>query len=146
MAQEKSAAYEWGLKSVLLNRKLLLNTDVFLTNITNYQQAVRVLDTYTTTLNNDGNLYYTSATGNVPKVRVKGIEVDGVAQPGRNLSVRFAGAFTDARYLYFPNSAQPVENGYPGVAPYQDVSGNVMSRVGMSGAGPRWKSRNPVLT
>ena len=106
-----------------LNRKLLLNADVFLTNISDYQQAVRVLDTYTTTLNNDGNTTTPRATGNVPKVQVKGVEIDGVARPTRSLSIRFAGAFTDAGYQYFPNSAQPVENGYAGVAPYRDVSG-----------------------
>ena len=43
-SSEKSTAYEWGVKSVLFNHKLLLNADVFLTNITNYQQSVRTLD------------------------------------------------------------------------------------------------------
>jgi len=125
-ASERSTAYEWGIKSVLLNRKLLVNADVFLTHIENYQQGVRVLDSYTTALNNDGNLYYTTATGNVPKVQVKGVEVDGVAAPHRNLSIRFAGAYTDARYESFPNSAQPVENGYAGASPYRDVSGELL--------------------
>lgn len=120
---EKSSAYEIGVKSVLFNRKLVLNTDVFLTDIKDYQQSIRVLDVYTTNLNNDGLLYYTSATGNVPKVRAKGLEVDGVFAPFGGTTFRFAGAFNDARYKYFPNAAQPVENGYAGAPPYRDVSG-----------------------
>jgi outer membrane receptor protein involved in Fe transport len=120
---EKSEAYEWGVKSVLFGRKLLFNADVFLTDIKDYQQAVRILDVYTTTLNNDGNNYFTTATGNVPRVRVKGVEVDGVFAGARSVSIRFGGASTDARYQHFPNSAQPVENGYAGAPAYRDVSG-----------------------
>jgi outer membrane receptor protein involved in Fe transport len=123
---EESASYELGVKSVLFDRTLLVNADLFVTNITDYQQAVRVLDAYTTTLNNDGLNYYTTATGNVPDVRVKGVEVDGVFAAIRNLSIRFAGAYTDARYQSFPNSAQPLENGFTGAAPYQDVSGQLL--------------------
>jgi outer membrane receptor protein involved in Fe transport len=128
--QEKSNAIEWGVKSVLFGRKLLLNADVFLTDIKDYQQAVRVLDAYTTALNNDGNQYYTTATGNVPRVRVKGLEIDGVVAPLRNASVRFAGAYTDARYAEFPNSAQPVENGFAGASPYRDVTGQLLPGAG----------------
>ena len=123
---EKSNAYEWGVKSVLFNHKLLFNADVFLTNITDYQQAVRVLDVYTTGLNNDGLNYFTTATGNVRRFRVKGLEIDGVFAGIRNVSIRFAGAYTDARYRDFPNSAQPVENGYAGASPYRDVSGEFL--------------------
>lgn len=57
---------------------------------------------------------------------MKGLEVDGVFAGIRNTSVRFAGAYTDARYQYFPNSAQPLENGFTGAAPYQDVSGQLL--------------------
>jgi len=128
--QEKSNAVEWGIKSVLFGRKLLLNADVFLTDIKDYQQAVRVLDVYTTGLNNDGNQYYTTATGNVPRVRVKGLEVDGVVALLRNASIRFAGAYTDARYAEFTNSAQPVENGFTGASPYRDVSGELLPGAG----------------
>jgi iron complex outermembrane receptor protein len=122
---ERNNAYEVGIKSVL-GRTLLLNGDVFTTGIRNYQQSVQAYDAYTTALSNDGTLHYTSATGNVPKVRVKGVELDGVYAGLANTSVRFAGAFNDARYKYFPNSGQPVENGYVGAPPYRDVSGQTL--------------------
>jgi len=123
---EKTNAYELGLKSALLDKTLILNADLYLMNITNYQQAVRVLDVYTTATNNDGTNYYTTATGNVPKVQARGLEFDGVFSGIKNTTIRFSGAYNDAVYKNFANSAQPVENGYAGAAPYQDVSGQTL--------------------
>lgn len=74
---EVNDAYEIGLKSSLAGGKLILNTDYFLNTIEDYQQSVRVLDEYTTNLRNDGEIYDTSATGNVNEVRVEGFEIDG---------------------------------------------------------------------
>ncbi|CAN7267500.1 TonB-dependent receptor [Pseudoduganella sp. LjRoot289] len=121
--KEKTNAFETGLKSALFERQLLINANLFLMNIKDYQQAVRVLDVYTTGLNNDGQNYFTTATGNVPKVQAKGLEVDGAYNGIKNVTLRFAGAYTDAKYKEFKNSAQPVENGFTGAAPYRDVSG-----------------------
>jgi len=75
---EKTNALELGFKSALLNNQLVLNAALFVMDIKDYQQAVRVLDVYTTNLNNDGTNYYTTATGNAAKVRAQGLEVDGV--------------------------------------------------------------------
>jgi len=122
---EKTNAYEIGFKSALLDKTLLLNADLFLMDITNYQQAVSVLDVYTTNLNNNGVNYYTTATGNVPKVQAKGLEFDGVYSGIKNTTIRFSGAYNDAVYKSFPNSAQPVENGNL-ATPYQDVSGQAL--------------------
>ncbi|WP_085317180.1 TonB-dependent receptor [Derxia lacustris] len=124
---EKTDSYELGLKSVLLDRTLVLNADVFLSNIKDYQQSVRVVDQYTTALNNDGTFYYTSATGNVPKVQVKGLEFDGVYAGIPRTTLRFSGAWNRAIYKSFTNAAQPVENGYAGAAPYRDLSGKQLA-------------------
>lgn len=120
---EKNSAYEVGFKSSLLDNNLILNVAAFVNEIEDYQQSVRVVDEYTTALRNDGETYYTTATGNVPKVRVEGLEIDATYSGIRNLFLRFAGALNDARYAEFPNAAQPPENGYPGAPPYRDVSG-----------------------
>jgi outer membrane receptor protein involved in Fe transport len=127
--KERTSAFEIGVKSAFLNRSLLLNADLYLMNIRNYQQAVRVLDVYTTQLNNDGQSYYTTATGNVPKVQTKGLEFDGAWSGIKNVTLRFAGAYTNAVYKEFTNSAQPVENGYAGAAPYRDVTGSLLPGV-----------------
>jgi outer membrane receptor protein involved in Fe transport len=127
--KERTSAFEIGVKSAFLNRALLFNADLYLMNIRNYQQAVRVLDVYTTQLNNDGQSYYTTATGNVPKVQTKGLEFDGAYTGIKNVTLRVAGAYTDAVYKEFTNSAQPVENGYAGAAPYRDVTGRTLPGV-----------------
>jgi iron complex outermembrane recepter protein len=124
---EKTDSFELGLKSAWLNRTLIVNADVFVSNIRNYQQSVRVVDEYTTALNNNGQFAYTSATGNVPKVRVSGIEADAVYAGIPFTQIRVAGAYNLAKYRSFPNAAQPVENGYTGAAPYRDLSGQALA-------------------
>lgn len=128
---EKTNAFELGLKSALLDKTLILNLDVYDMRISNYQQAVRVVDQYTTALNiaagTPNPTAYTSATGNVPKVEARGLEIDGVYGGIPRTTLRFSGAWNLARYKSFPNSAQPVENGYTGAAPYQDVSGRTLA-------------------
>jgi iron complex outermembrane recepter protein len=124
---EETDAYEIGLKTVLLDDTLVFNTAVFFSEIENYQQQVRIVDDYTTNLNILNGVTpataYTAATGNVPLVKVKGIEIDGVYAGIPNTSIRFSGTYNDAYYAEFPNLAQPVENGYPGAPPYRDASG-----------------------
>ncbi len=53
----------------------------------------------------------------------KGVEIDGVYAGIPHTTLRFSGAYNDAYYASFPNSAQPVENGFTGAPPYRDVSG-----------------------
>lgn len=128
---EKTSAYEIGLKSTLLDSTLTFNAAVFYARIKDYQQGVRVVDQYTTDQNiaNDpinGQIAYTTATGNVPRVIAKGVEIDGVYAGIPYTTMRFSGAYNDAYYASFPNSAQPVENGFPGAPPYRDVSGETL--------------------
>jgi len=128
---EKTNSFELGLKSALLDKTLILNVDVYDMRISNYQQAVRVVDQYTTALNiaasTPNPTAYTSATGNVPKVEAKGLEIDGIYGGIPRTTLRFSGAYNLARYKSFPNSAQPVENGYTGAPAYRDVSGQILA-------------------
>lgn len=142
---EKTDSVELGFKSALLNKTLIFNADIFLTRIKDYQQSVRVVDSYTTALNNDGTFYYTSATGNVPKVEVKGLEIDGVYGGIQNLTVRFSAAYNDAKYKSFPNAAQRTEDNFPGATPYTDLSGKPLAgaakytgNVGIDYRQPAW--------
>ena len=144
---EKTGAFEIGAKAAFLDRTLLLNANLFLMNIRDYQQGVRVLDVYTTNLNNDGSQYYTTATGNVPKVQAKGLEIDGAYTGIRNTTIRFSGAYNDARYKSFPNSAQPAENAYL-TAPYRDLKGRALpgaakytANVGVDYRAPVWGNK-----
>ena len=128
---EKNNSFEVGLKSALLHHTLILDADVYLTNIKNYQQSVSVLNQYQTNLNIQNGvtpaIAYVSTTGNVPKVQSRGLEVDAIYAGITNLSLRFSGAYIDAFYKSFPNSAQPVENAYPGAPAYRDVTGQPLA-------------------
>lgn len=119
---EKSNAYELGLKASLPQHDLAFGAAVFQQDIRNYIQPMYFYDAVQTALNNDGNLAYTAGLGNVPKVRTKGLELDVSYSGFRYTTLRFAGAYTDARYREFPTLAKPAELG--GTAtPYYDASG-----------------------
>ena len=123
---EKTHAFEIGLKTSLPQYGLVLNTDLFLMKIKDYQSAVRVVDEFTTATNiangQANPIAYVTAQGNVPRARARGLEFDGVYSGIRNLSIRFSGAWNDARYTSFPQAAKPEELAYlPG--PYIDQSG-----------------------
>ncbi|TDK66476.1 TonB-dependent receptor [Sapientia aquatica] len=123
---ERTTSFELGFKSLLLNKTLALNADLYYTTIRDYQQAVRVVDTYTTLVQNNGQFAYATATGNVNKVISTGLELDATYSGFEHFNIRATGAYNDAFYKSFPNSAQPAENGYPGASPYQDVSGKTL--------------------
>jgi iron complex outermembrane receptor protein len=123
---EKTHAFEVGLKSSLLDNTLIFNTDLFLMKIRDYQTTVRVVDEFTTATNiangQANPLAYVSAQGNVPKARARGWEFDGAWSGIANLSIRFSGAYNDARYVSFPQAAKPDELAYLAAA-YVDQSG-----------------------
>ena len=120
---EKTSAYEWGLKSALFDKKLILNLDLYLMNISNYQQSVKDLDEAAST---PGNPVYVSYTGNAKKVQAKGLEFDGVFSGIPHTTLRFSGAYNDARYKDFKNS--PIANEQdPALHATQDLSGRTLA-------------------
>jgi outer membrane receptor protein involved in Fe transport len=134
---EKTNNFELGVKSALLNKTLVLNADVFLSKIRNYQTSVQEFDQYAT----NNNLLagqplsqataYSGITGNVPKVKVYGIEVDGVYAGIPRTTLRFSGAYNKAVYESFPNAAFPSEqaNLSSPTNPYYDASGTSLPGV-----------------
>jgi outer membrane receptor protein involved in Fe transport len=93
---------------------------------------VRVVDEYQTDLNIAAGIEpataYVTLTGNVPRVRAQGIEIDGFYSPEflPNTRLRFAFAWTDAYYKEFPNAALADEDAWPGAEPYADFSGQAL--------------------
>jgi outer membrane receptor protein involved in Fe transport len=121
---EKTDAYEIGLKSTLLNNDLTFNVALYRMDIKDYQQSSQIVDVYTTAQNNNGITSYTNATANIPEVRSQGVEIDSIYNGIENLSLRFAGAYIDAKYVEFPTAAQPNEYGnLQATQPYRDISG-----------------------
>jgi outer membrane receptor protein involved in Fe transport len=127
---EKTNNFELGFKSALLNKTLIFNADVFLSNIKNYQTSVQQYDAYATAQAQAADptitsVSYAGITGNVPKVKVYGIEIDGVYAGIPRTTLRFSGAYNRAKYDEFPNSAYPAEraNESTNTKPYFDASG-----------------------
>ncbi len=113
-APETDDSYEIGLKSAFLNKKLVLNADLFWANIKNYQAAISTYNSYTAYTNQITNAasntsVYTSITGNVPLARTAGVELDGVFNAIPFTSIRFAGSYTDAVYVKYANAPNPAE-------------------------------------
>jgi outer membrane receptor protein involved in Fe transport len=147
---EKTDNIELGFKSSLLDRTLTLNTDIFVSKITDYQQTAQVVDEYSTAINrSNGDLNtiaYTALFGNAPEVKVKGFEFDAFYGGIQYTTLRISGAYNDARYEEFPNSQQPLENAYKNAPAFQDVSGRTLPGA------PKWTGniggdfRIPVFT
>ena len=120
---EKNNSYEVGFKSYLLNNDLIFNSDMYLSEINNYQQGVSILDSYTTSLNPANPPVYTPASGNAAGVRAWGLELDSAYQGIPYTSIRFAGSYNNARYTDFQNNAVPLEMQCSGCPVSRNVTG-----------------------
>lgn len=138
---ETTDAFEIGVKSFAFENTLTLNADIFVMDIDDYQQAIRVVDEFTTSANlaaidpaltgdalesaKNAAVAYLSTQGNVNKVQVKGFEFDGTYIGIENFTFRFSGAYNDAHYEDFKNSPKPDELAYL-KEPFVDRSGKAL--------------------
>lgn len=121
VGKESVSAYELGLKSSLLDDRLTLSTAVFANYFEDYIQPINYYDVELSAA--QGRDVYTGATGNVPKVTVKGVEVDAAWYGIQNTFLRVAAAYNDAKYTDFENSALPADFDPATVVKYRDVTG-----------------------
>lgn len=117
--KERTTGLELGLRTSLLNNELLLNANVYLNDIKNFQTTVATVDPVATAVNIAGGTCsgadcqaYTSQVGNVPKVRAKGLEIDASYLGLEHFNFRLAAAYNDARYaddvyFAFPSEQNP---------------------------------------
>jgi len=101
---------EFGLKATPTNNSTA-NLTIYNTRIKNYQTLVQAPDLAV----NRGYL------ANAEEVRVRGVELDGNARFGDNLSFYGALAYTDGIYVSFTNAPPPLEE--TGGATFKDISG-----------------------
>jgi len=113
VAPEKVDAYEIGLKSQFLDRRLTLNLAGFWTNVANYQSAV-------TTLTNLGT--YLQYIQNVGRVRARGAELDTQLDITRRISISGALSYVDAKYRNYRDAPAPVEQD-PALGATVDLTG-----------------------
>ena len=112
---------EVGLKTEL-RRGLTANVTAFDTAIEDFQTqvtnaSVGVLRGY---------------LANAEKVRVRGAELDVHARIGANLTLYGSGAYTDGRYVSFPDAPPPLEE--TGGPAFKDISGSVLPGISKWGA------------
>ncbi|MGC3982838.1 MAG: TonB-dependent receptor [Steroidobacteraceae bacterium] len=123
---ESSNSYEIGIRSSFFNKALAINADVFYDDIRNFQQTLYTYDDYQTQLaraaDSTANAVYTSGVGNVGKVVTQGLELDATYNGIKNLSLRFAGAYTSAKYKSSVLLALPSERANQSPA-YFDANG-----------------------
>jgi len=94
VAPEKAENAELGFKSLLVDRRLLLNANLYYTQLTDYQSNLTVIDeTQPTGLR--------SYLGNIPGVTARGIEFETAFAVTPGLSVNLAGAYNRATYDEF---------------------------------------------
>lgn len=106
---EKIFDIELGIKSLWLNRKLLLNANLYQTTVRDYQQTTSVYDPVTTAANGGSTLYYSSVLGNIPKIRARGIEIDSSYSPVRNLTLGAGFSYNRAVYQDWHTATCPNE-------------------------------------
>jgi iron complex outermembrane receptor protein len=99
---ETSDAYEIGIKTKMWDQRLQLNATAFYTEYDDFQAE-------STRLNPDGSL--TTNLNNVGELETKGVELEGVALIGNNLTVSFGAAYIDAVVKTFDDA-----DCYPGQA------------------------------
>lgn len=98
---ERAKDYEIGFKSLLLDRRLRLNANLFRTDITDYQTQTRVT--------NDGGATWTTPFANADKVVVKGIEAEATFAASRHWTLSASGAYAPARFTSWTNGVCPAE-------------------------------------
>lgn len=100
VAPERNTTTEAGVKADLFRQRLRLNIAGYLTQVRDFQ-ATLVDSTQTVALRG-----YLS---NIPRVTVKGVEIDAVAAPVAGLQLRASVAFADGRYAEYPKGPCPLE-------------------------------------
>ena len=115
---EKNTALEIGVKSRLLDDRMVLNLDAFQTTIRDFQ--TNVVDS--------GPGALRGYLANIDQVRVRGVELDSRAQVTSNLSLAASASWTDGRYLSYRNGPCPLER-IGGATTVCDLSGKSLSAL-----------------
>jgi iron complex outermembrane receptor protein len=107
---------EFGVKTTPF-RGTTANVTVYDTEINDFQAQVV----------NAGVGVLRGYLANAEKVRVRGVEFDGNARLTRHLSLYGAAAYTDGRYVSFPDAPPPLED--TGGQQVKDISGSVLPGI-----------------
>lgn len=92
---------ELGVKSTLFDRRLILNANLFWTQVKDYQSTLL--------LEPPAGGSFLQVLSNIGKVRTRGVETDVSAVPIDGLTLRLSASFDNAVYLSYDNAPCPAE-------------------------------------
>jgi iron complex outermembrane receptor protein len=118
---EQNTTAEVGVKTQLLDHRLLLNVDVYETTVRDFQ--TNVVDS--------GPGALRGYLANIAKVRVEGAELDAAFALTENLTGHLSAAYSDGKYISYKNGPCPLEL-ISNTTTVCDLSGKALSAL------PRW--------
>ncbi len=92
--------YEAGLKTRLFDRRLIFDIDGFYTRVRDFQATI---------VDSSQTVALRGYLANIPRVSVRGVEVDATALVTTGLSLRAGLAYADGRYDDYPAGPCPLE-------------------------------------
>jgi len=100
---EVSWDYEIGAKTTWLDKRLVISSNFYWNDLYNFQTNIA----NNSFVNANGTPLSSTYLGNAPHVRLRGWEFAGRYTPIDRLWLSFSGAYTDARWIDYPNAAPP---------------------------------------
>ena len=116
---ERNTTYEAGLKTLLFGRRLVLNANLYRTEVRDFQATV---------VDSAQTVALRGYLSNIPRVVVQGFEADADALVARDLSVRASVAYADGEYDRYSAGPCPLERQTAATAAC-DLSGRRLSGV-----------------
>lgn len=105
---EVSLDYEAGLKTQWWDNKLQVNGDVYWNDIYNFQAVLGKNYSFVDSSGNT-NIVTKNYLGNIPQVRLVGVELEGRYSPLQDLWLNFAAAYNGAYYISYPSANPPAD-------------------------------------
>ncbi|WP_018268295.1 TonB-dependent receptor [Methylosinus sp. LW4] len=131
---ETSWDYEIGAKTSWLDGHLIANMNLYWSDIFNLQDQL----TDTSYLDSTGQPLRLTYLGNIPHIRLRGVEFDGRWSPIERLQLNLSGAYTEVRYIDFANAAPPSDWIWP--TPNPVPAGFIKAPLTLSRSNTRWEN------
>lgn len=97
---ERNTTYEVGLKAKLLDQRLIVNLAGYSTQVRDFQATI---------VDSSQTVALRGYLSNIPRVTVKGFELDATARVARGLQLRASTAYAEGEYADYPAGPCPLE-------------------------------------
>jgi len=88
------------VKGAFFDKHLSISANLYWTKVRDYQATTSIEDATSST-------GYSSVLGNIPALRARGVELDGVLQINHDFAITFGGAYNDATYTDWSTATCP---------------------------------------